>query len=64
MANLRGDERKGYVKYMFGRIARRYDFMNRLMTFGQDIRWRREAVKKLRQQIIRLIFLEFRLFIR
>jgi demethylmenaquinone methyltransferase/2-methoxy-6-polyprenyl-1,4-benzoquinol methylase len=35
---------------MFGRIARRYDFMNRLMTFGQDIRWRREAVKKLRIQ--------------
>ncbi len=26
---------------MFGRIARRYDLLNTLMTFGQDARWRR-----------------------
>lgn len=26
---------------MFGRIARRYDVMNTLMTLGQDARWRR-----------------------
>ncbi len=33
-----------YVQDMFGRIARRYNLMNRLMTFGQDRRWRRFVV--------------------
>jgi demethylmenaquinone methyltransferase/2-methoxy-6-polyprenyl-1,4-benzoquinol methylase len=32
---------------MFSRIARRYDLMNRVMTFGMDLRWRRVAGKKL-----------------
>lgn len=35
-----------YVQQMFGRIARRYDMMNRLMTFGQDQRWRRFVVRQ------------------
>lgn len=30
---------------MFGAIADRYDLMNRIMTFGQDGRWRRQAVE-------------------
>jgi len=31
---------------MFGRIAASYDLMNRLMTFGQDRRWRRFVVQQ------------------
>lgn len=35
--------RSEYVGRMFGAIADRYDLMNRVMTFGMDQRWRREA---------------------
>jgi demethylmenaquinone methyltransferase/2-methoxy-6-polyprenyl-1,4-benzoquinol methylase len=44
MAYLEGQERADYVQDMFARIAGRYDRMNRLMTFGQDVRWRRYVI--------------------
>ncbi len=44
MAHLTGTERSTYVQKMFTRIAPRYDLMNRLMTFGQDMRWRRTVI--------------------
>jgi demethylmenaquinone methyltransferase/2-methoxy-6-polyprenyl-1,4-benzoquinol methylase len=47
MSQLSGDERARYVQHVFGRIARRYDLMNRLMTAGQDVRWRRETIRRL-----------------
>jgi len=44
MAHLNSSERAYYVQGMFSRIASRYDLMNRLMTFGQDRRWRKEVI--------------------
>jgi demethylmenaquinone methyltransferase / 2-methoxy-6-polyprenyl-1,4-benzoquinol methylase len=46
MADLSGSERVNYVRDMFTRIAHRYDLMNRLMTAGQDVRWRREVIRR------------------
>ena len=46
MAHLRGQDRADYVQDMFARIAGRYDTMNRLMTFGQDVRWRQYVIRQ------------------
>ena len=46
MTHLQGQERAQYVQSMFARIAGRYDLMNRLMTGGQDIRWRRYVIQQ------------------
>jgi demethylmenaquinone methyltransferase/2-methoxy-6-polyprenyl-1,4-benzoquinol methylase len=48
LANLSGNDRARYVQEMFSRIAPRYDLMNRLMTAGQDMRWRREVIQRAR----------------
>ena len=45
MTQLSGKERATYVQNMFTKIAKRYDLMNRLMTGGQDIRWRKRVIE-------------------
>lgn len=46
MTQLSGKEKSRYVQEMFARIAHRYDLMNRIMTIGQDVRWRREVIRR------------------
>lgn len=43
-----GAEKAAAVRAMFDSIAPRYDLVNRIMTFGLDIGWRRRAVAGLR----------------
>ncbi len=43
-----GEEKTRQVRAMFDAIASRYEFVNKLMTFGLDSRWRRRAVADLR----------------
>ena len=46
--DLSAENKGAYVQGMFNRIAPRYDLMNRLMTAGQDLRWRREVIRRAR----------------
>lgn len=45
---LRGADRNTYVRRLFGQIAPHYNLMNRLMTAGLDLRWRRIAISEAR----------------
>ncbi len=48
LTSLSGEKKAEYVQEMFTRIATRYDVMNRLMTAGQDVRWRKWVIKNAR----------------
>jgi demethylmenaquinone methyltransferase / 2-methoxy-6-polyprenyl-1,4-benzoquinol methylase len=43
-----GDDKHRAVEAMFDRIAPRYDRLNRIISLGQDRRWRRDTVAALR----------------
>lgn len=45
---IAGPDRAAYVEDMFGRIAPRYDLLNRVMTLGMDRRWRAITVAETR----------------
>lgn len=42
-----GDAKVRAVETMFDRIAPRYDLLNRMLTFGMDVGWRRRTVAAL-----------------
>lgn len=45
---FRLSEKGENIQQMFGAIAPRYDFLNRLLSFGIDRRWRTKAVRLLK----------------
>jgi demethylmenaquinone methyltransferase/2-methoxy-6-polyprenyl-1,4-benzoquinol methylase len=45
------DEKKSYVRTMFGNIAGRYDFFNHFLSLGFDYTWRRNAVGLLKKAV-------------
>ena len=47
---MSSDDKRARVQAMFARIVPHYDLMNRLMTGGMDVRWRRLAVELSRPQ--------------
>jgi demethylmenaquinone methyltransferase / 2-methoxy-6-polyprenyl-1,4-benzoquinol methylase len=42
-----GTEKTKLVRSMFDAIAPRYDMVNRMMTFGLDVRWRKQSARAL-----------------
>jgi demethylmenaquinone methyltransferase / 2-methoxy-6-polyprenyl-1,4-benzoquinol methylase len=47
--------KKEQVGKMFDRIAPRYDFMNRFLSAGIDVSWRRKAIKKFKEDEPKLL---------
>jgi demethylmenaquinone methyltransferase/2-methoxy-6-polyprenyl-1,4-benzoquinol methylase len=43
-----GEEKARAVRDLFDTISDRYDLVNRVMTFGMDVGWRRRAIRELR----------------
>ena len=44
--NFAGEDKETYVRKTFDAIAEKYDFINSIMSFGLDNRWRRLTVKQ------------------
>jgi demethylmenaquinone methyltransferase/2-methoxy-6-polyprenyl-1,4-benzoquinol methylase len=45
LVQLKGNDRSAFVASMFGRISRRYDLLNTLMTVGLHYMWRKKAAE-------------------
>ncbi len=43
-------EKKEEIRGMFNNIARKYDFLNRLLSLGIDTRWRKRLVRRVAKQ--------------
>lgn len=44
------DKRSAEIRGMFGRIAHRYDLLNRVLSLGQDVRWRRLVAREVAER--------------
>ena len=53
---ISNDDKAVRVRAMFDRIAGRYDLLNRVLTFGMDVGWRRRAVRELRLPPASVVF--------
>ena len=42
--------KKEQVTQMFDKVSSNYDFLNRLLTFGIDVSWRKKVVKMVADQ--------------
>lgn len=51
-----GEEKARAVRRLFDTISPRYDLVNRVMTFGMDVAWRRRAVRELALPAGSLVF--------
>jgi len=51
-----GEEKARAVRRLFDTISPRYDLVNRVMTFGMDVGWRRRTVRELRLPGRSLVF--------
>ncbi len=51
MGELTDKDQANSVRNMFAHLARRYDLANRWMTWGQDVKWRREVIDRARLPI-------------